>query len=86
MGKNPFTDLPPVRTDHETYIEIDQAKGKYPFLHVQAVEGRWAIVMDANEGGAVIGEGQNQSMLRLSNKRMRALRDFLNGVDLGDGF
>lgn len=87
MGKDKkphFADLPPVRTDNETYLEMDQRKGRYPFLHVQFVDGAWAFVMDANEGGAVIGEGKDQAMLRFSPKRMRALREFLNEVDLGD--
>lgn len=80
---------PPIRTDGTSFIEIDQRKDRHPFLHVQAVrldngKLRWAVVMDSNEGGQIVGEGQGISMLLLSDRKMRALRDFLNEMDLGD--
>lgn len=79
---------PAIRTDDESFIEIDVKRGKHPYIHLERalVDGkeRWLLVTDCNEGGQVVGEGAGISVLALSPKKMRALRNFLAAADLGD--
>lgn len=73
--------FPPIR-EHENHIEIDAKKGKWPFLHVDRdPEGGITIVMDCNEGGQVVGEAVGVSVIRLSPKKARRLREFLERTE-----
>lgn len=74
-------DPPAVREDQFS-IEIDQQKGKWPFL--KAMWGtdkkgrtRLIFVSDQNEGGTVIGEGGGIAILALSKKKARRLAEFI---------
>lgn len=66
-------DIPPVR-EEEFSIEIDMRRGKWPYLKAawgtdQKARVRLLVVVDANEGGQVIGEGANQAVLAISKKK-----------------
>lgn len=68
---------PPIR-DVGSAIQIDAKKGKWPFITMaQDEDGNLIVLIDANEGGAVINQGQNVAAVKLSKKKARALGTFL---------
>lgn len=75
--------VPPIR-DSGMGIEIDADKGKWPFIkaiwaeHETTGKIRLVLIIDSNEGGSVINEGQGIAMLALSKKKVKAFRDFLD--------
>ena len=75
--------LPPIR-EGEEFIEIDAKKGKWPFMRAvwgvdMSTDKRClALIVDGNDGQQFIGEGRGIGMLLLTEKKARALRDFLD--------
>ena len=70
---------PPIR-DVGPALQIDQKKGAYPFVTF-AVDGesdKLIIMIDANEGGTTIAQGQNVAFLKLSPKKAQAIRKWLD--------
>jgi hypothetical protein len=80
--------VPPVRTDYSTYIELDRTKNERPFFHLGAIladgEPYWVMLLDARDDDQIVGESQHLALMVFKPKRIRALREFLNSVDLGD--
>lgn len=76
---------PTIRSDNETYIEIDEKKGKHAHLSLKELpDGKWSIYVNAKDVGQIFGEGVGTAELHLNRKKMRALRDFLDLIDLDD--
>lgn len=74
---------PPAIRDDGAGIEIDQRRGKWPFMKAmwgQDEKGRLRliVIVDANEAGQVVGENANVGIIAISKKKARALRDFLD--------
>jgi len=81
-----------VRSD-DMVIELDQTKNAHPFIHIERgfldndpSKPGYVFIIDSNEGGQIVGEGQGIGMIVLPQKRMRKLRDWLCEQDLGDTF
>ncbi len=73
---------PPAVREQQFSIEIDQRRGKWPFLKAawgndQRERLRLILIVDANESGQVVGENANVGIVALSKKKARALYEFL---------
>lgn len=74
-------DVPAIR-EGDDYIEIDQSKGSWPFVKfVRGDKDRLLMLIDSNEGGQIIGEGQGIAMLVISKKKAKALKEFLERTE-----
>lgn len=77
----PEEKLPPIR-EGENVIQIDAKKGKWPWLQALRFEdGSIAITIDMNEGGQVAMSGVGTAGLKLSKKKARRLREFLERTE-----
>lgn len=75
-------DIPPPVREGEDFIEIDMKKGRWPYAKFGRLEdGSVVIYLDCNEGGQVIGQGVGLAALRLSAKKARRLREFLERTE-----
>lgn len=62
----------------ETIIQIDQKKGKWPFLKVAVLtSGKLGFFIDCNEGGQIVGQDQGKAVMTMNRKKVERLRDFL---------
>lgn len=72
---------PPVR-EGANIIEIDQKKGAWPFVRfVRLDDGGVGIIVDCNEGGQSINEGQGVAVIAIGKKKARKLREFLERTE-----
>lgn len=72
----------PAIREHDDHIEIDAKKGKWPFIHIDRDEdGSLMVIIDCNEGGQIIGEGVGVAAIKLSPKKARRLREFLERTE-----
>lgn len=72
---------PPIREGADI-LEIDQKKGQWPFIRfVRLDEGRLGIIIDSNEGGQVINQGQGIAGIALGPKKARKVREFLERTE-----
>jgi len=73
---------PPAVRESETDIEIDAKKGEWPYFKAFRLDdGSLGVVVDQNEGGIMIGQGVGIAGLRLSRKKARRLREFLERTE-----
>jgi hypothetical protein len=77
----PREKMPPVRED-EFSLEIDAAKGHYPFVRFQwgmdeKGRPRLIIVSNCNERGDVVGSNEGVAIVAFSPKKAKRIRDFL---------
>lgn len=73
----------PIRTDEATFIEIDAKKGQWPYMRAEVFNGKLILGVDSNTSPTVT-DGHLIAAVALSQKKQRALRDFLCSLDLGD--
>lgn len=73
--------LDPIR-EGERVLEMDQKKGEWPFARfVRLDDGGLGIIVDGNEGGQVVNEGQGIAVIALGKKKARKLREFLERTE-----
>jgi hypothetical protein len=74
---------PPAIREGEDTLEIDQKKGKWPYVRfVRLEDGSVGVIIDANEGGVVVGQGVGTGVIVLSAKKARRVREFLERTEL----
>lgn len=74
---------PPAVREGEDHIEIDAKKGEWPFIQAARLDdGSLGVVIDCNPGGHVVGEGAGVAALRISAKKAKRLREFLERTEL----
>jgi hypothetical protein len=72
---------PPIR-EGANYIQIDAKKGRWPWIQaVRHEDNTVSIAVDMNEGGQMIGTGVGTAGIRLSKKKIRLLREFLERTE-----
>ena len=72
---------PAIREEYDD-IEIDVKRGEWPFVKAFRMDdGSLGLMVDMNEGGAVIGEGRGVAAVRLGRKKARRLREFLERTE-----
>lgn len=73
----------PAIRERDDHIEIDAKKGKWPFIHIDRNEdGSITVIIDGNEGGQIIGEGVAVAAIKLSPKKAKRLREWLERTEL----
>lgn len=73
---------PPTVRENEIAIEIDAKRGRWPYTKMTRTDdGGVVMVVDCNEGGAVIGSGVGVAGIRLSAKKARRLREWLERTE-----
>lgn len=73
---------PPAVRESADSIWIDAKRGEWPFIQVSRLDdGGLLIGLDINHGGYVVGEGVGLAAIKISAKKARRLREFLERTE-----